>query len=75
MKKRDTNKKLLEYVWLDANDNLRSKIKIHVDDNEFPVWNFDGSSTGQATDSSISDVILNPIRTYKNPFFKINNIE
>lgn len=68
-------KKLLEYVWLDANDNLRSKIKIHTQDNDFPVWNFDGSSTGQSNDSSISDVILNPVRTYNNPFFKINNIE
>jgi len=75
MKKHVRTKKLLEYVWLDANDNLRSKIKIHTDDNDFPVWNFDGSSTGQATDTSISDVILEPIRTYNNPFFKINNVE
>jgi glutamine synthetase len=66
-------KKLFEYVWLDANDNIRSKIKITTD-NEAPFWNFDGSSTGQAIDSSISDIILNPVRTYNNPFFKINNV-
>jgi glutamine synthetase len=67
-------KKLLEYVWLDANDNLRSKIKIHSND-DFPIWNFDGSSTGQATDCITSDIILNPVRTYNNPFFKINNVK
>jgi len=66
-------KKLLEYIWIDANDNLRSKIKIHSD-NDFPIWNFDGSSTGQS-DCFNSDVILNPVRTYNNPFFKSNNME
>lgn len=75
MKKHIVTKKLLEYVWLDANDNLRSKIKIHTEDNDFPVWNFDGSSTGQAIDTPISDIIINPVRTYNNPFFKINNVE
>jgi glutamine synthetase len=66
---------LLEYVWLDAFDNLRSKIKIFnlyktlftIDD--CPKWNFDGSSTGQA-EGHKSDVILNPVRLYKNPFYK-----
>ncbi len=70
MKKHVRTKKLLEYVWLDANDNLRSKIKIHTDDNDFPVWNFDGSSTGQATDTSISDVILNQLELIITLFLK-----
>lgn len=62
-------KKILEYIWLDANDNLRSKIKIETSANdEIPIWNFDGSSTGQSKDE-ISDVILKPVKTYKNPFF------
>lgn len=62
-------KKLLEYIWLDANDNLRSKIKIETNANdEIPIWNFDGSSTGQS-ECEISDIILKPVRTYKNPFF------
>jgi len=76
MKKITPKKKLLEYVWLDANDNLRSKIKILPEDEvDFPVWNFDGSSTCQASDTSISDIILKPVRSYNNPFFKNNNIE
>ena len=65
---------ILEYVWLDANNNTRSKIKIIVLNNmltldDCPQWNFDGSSTGQATGSK-SDIILNPVRLYHNPFYK-----
>ena len=64
----------LEYVWIDGytpEPNLRSKIKI-VDynsikesflDGNFPVWNFDGSSTLQAETGS-SDCILKPVRHY-----------
>jgi len=93
-------KYLLEYIWLDANDKLRSKIKIsdnldldsdsdsdisdNADTNDntildldtnaiktknpVPMWNFDGSSTGQAVCSN-SDVILKPVKLYQNPFF------
>jgi glutamine synthetase len=64
----------LEYVWLDGytpEPNLRSKVKI-VDYeqiknclvlNNFPEWNFDGSSTKQAQTGS-SDCILKPVRHY-----------
>ena len=34
---------------------------------ELPIWNFDGSSTGQAEGSN-SDVYLYPIAIYKDPF-------
>ena len=34
--------------------------------NDIPVWNYDGSSTGQATSES-SDVILMPCAAYMNP--------
>ena len=74
---------LLEYIWLDANDNLRSKIKISdnlepelesdsTNNNPIPMWNFDGSSTGQS-DCSNSDVLLKPVKLYKNPFFPSEN--
>lgn len=64
----------LEYVWLDGykpEPNLRSKVKIvdyesvknaFLDDN-FPMWNFDGSSTNQA-DTGNSDRLLKPVRHY-----------
>lgn len=70
------NKILLEYVWIDANDHMRSKIKIlniELDENEdikldqIPEWNFDGSSTGQAIGKE-SDIIIRPCSVYSNPF-------
>jgi len=70
----------LEYIWIDANNNLRSKTKIfHIYSNEelcihdLPEWNFDGSSTNQATGDN-SDVILKPICIFKDPFRKFTDI-
>ena len=59
----------LEYIWLDGHTtpNLRSKTKIIKNFNAngvFPVWNFDGSSTGQAS-GNYSECILQPVRTYR----------
>ncbi len=73
----------LEYVWLDGykpEPNLRSKVKI-VDyesvknaflDGNFPMWNFDGSSTNQA-DTGNSDRLLKPVRHYAPTNFLKNN--
>jgi len=68
----------LEYVWLDGykpEPNLRSKVKIVDYDSikgnraelNFPMWNFDGSSTNQA-DTGNSDRILKPVRHYMTDF-------
>ena len=40
-------------------------IKISI--SELPIWNFDGSSTGQAEGSN-SDVYLYPVALYRDPF-------
>jgi glutamine synthetase len=64
--------KIFEYIWLDGytTQNLRSKIKITYDDidtsdiTNIPVWNFDGSSTMQATGDD-SECVLKPVRLYK----------
>lgn len=70
------NKVLLEYVWIDFNDNPRSKIKIlnikldaneSIQLNQIPEWNFDGSSTGQAIGKE-SDILIRPCSIYPNPF-------
>ena len=64
----------LEYVWLDGykpEPNLRSKVKIVNYDSikgkrdqwDFPMWNFDGSSTNQA-DTGNSDRLLKPVKHY-----------
>ena len=57
---------LTEYVWLDADNNFRSKIRfMHL--NNGADWNFDGSSTGQATTES-SEVILKVVYNVNHPF-------
>ena len=68
---------ILEYIWLDANQNCRSKTKImpydgHVGDNfitldKLPLWNYDGSSTGQA-ETKKSEVVLKPVKMVPDPF-------
>ena len=68
------NKICLEYIWIDAFDNTRSKLKV-VEVNNSTIfslnmaseWNFDGSSTGQA-EGRDSDVLLKPVSLYNNPF-------
>ena len=73
---------VLEYIWLGANDILRSKTKIWTpSENErlyirkngitsvsFPIWNFDGSSTGQAEGIN-SEIKIEPVAVYPNPFY------
>lgn len=68
---------LATYVWKDNNNTTRSKVKVILKDvvtiDDLPTWNFDGSSTGQAT-GKYSDVFLKPIRIYKDPFRGGNHI-
>lgn len=58
-----------EYVWIDHNGNLRSKVKYVSSPTEtnkpmlVQIWNFDGSSTGQA-ETEKSELYLHPVRTY-----------
>jgi glutamine synthetase len=73
----------LEYVWLDGykpEPNLRSKVKIVSYESvknaflngEFPMWNFDGSSTSQA-ETGNSDRLLKPVRHYIPSTFPLEN--
>ena len=67
-------KVILEYIWLDSDLELRSKTKT-MDPKEkwtlddIPLWNYDGSSTGQATTED-SEIILKPQAMFKCPFRK-----
>lgn len=70
---------IAEYIWIDARNKLRSKSKtlylnstiIKID--SLPNWNFDGSSTEQATGNN-SEVILKPVSIFKDPFRPTNGI-
>ena len=63
-------KSVYEYVWIDGDGHIRSKIrsiaKQFVMCRPPPDWNFDGSSTGQASGED-SEVILKPRAVYKFP--------
>ena len=74
MWEKNIKKVCVEYIWIDAFGNTRSKLKVSEFDKDykpkvedFSEWNFDGSSTGQA-EGRDSDVLLKPVSLYKNPF-------
>jgi len=69
-----------EYIWIGGTgQDLRCKTKTIVgkkkitDVAELPVWNFDGSSTGQAPGKD-SEVYLKPVFFCPDPFRRGNNI-
>ena len=73
-----TSYKIVEYVWADAANMLRSKVKLFYEMrlktiSDFPIWNFDGSSTGQS-EGKFSDVFLKPVRMYNDPFRKNDHL-
>jgi len=60
------------YIWIDGSgEGLRCKTKSFTTApksvKDLPIWNFDGSSTGQATGTN-SDCFLNPVAMFKDPF-------
>jgi len=66
---------IVEYVWIGGNNELRSKTKvitIHAHHpplglSDIPEWNYDGSSTEQASGSD-SEVIIRPCAMFNDPF-------
>jgi glutamine synthetase len=64
----------LEYVWVDGKNEIRTKTKVigsfpNIKLSDIPNWNYDGSSTYQASTES-SEVFLYPMKLYNNPFVK-----
>jgi glutamine synthetase len=69
---------MAEYVWIDGTGiNLRSKSRSlsHKVNSlaDIPEWNYDGSSTYQASTFN-SEVLLVPIAYFYDPFREGNNI-
>jgi len=67
---------LFEYIWIDGYGNTRSKTKVINSDTQLllpdlPIWNYDGSSTGQAPGND-SEVLIRPVAMYNDPF-RINS--
>ena len=60
-----------EYIWLDSNNEFRSKTRVTE---TITPWNYDGSSTGQATTEK-SELILRPIFQCFNPMKYVANFE
>ena len=64
---------IYDYVWLGGNNEFRTKSRVlNLDDNNIdniPKWNYDGSSTGQATGTD-SEITLKPCAIYKSPYME-----
>ena len=67
-------KAIAEYIWIDGTGSgLRSKARTFDTGksaplpSELPIWNFDGSSTGQAPGAD-SEVLLKPQAVFRDPF-------
>lgn len=68
---------VLEYIWIDPHNNIRSKTRIvkkNFSNNVFlnfsdiimNIWSFDGSSTGLASTSN-SEITLSPVKYVPDP--------
>ena len=78
---------ILEYIWIDGKGHLRSKYRTMRTQEgrlELEKWSYDGSSTFQkppkspsaqeaqeAPETDDTEVILNPVAFYPNPFFPV----
>jgi glutamine synthetase len=64
---------VLEYIWLDNDSEFRSKTKViesfDFTVNSLPVWNYDGSSTGQAIGTD-SEIMIKPVFICADPLRK-----
>jgi glutamine synthetase len=75
-----STKVIAEYIWLDGSSGFRSKCRtlevktqIDIEVDNLPLWNYDGSSTGQS-EASNSDVTLQPVAVFSDPFRGQNSV-
>jgi len=53
----------VEYIWLGGRGEFRSKVRYIREGDAITDWNYDGSSTGQASTEN-SEVVLRPVANY-----------
>jgi glutamine synthetase len=70
---------LYEYIWLDIDGKTRSKTMVidsslneFITPSQLPVWNYDGSSTGQAKGKN-TEINLYPIKIVTDPLRNNSN--
>lgn len=80
-----SNRVQAEYIWIGAlsldGRDLRSKTKTielanedeEIKCSDLPIWNYDGSSTGQAPGSD-SEVFLKPVAIFRDPWRRGRNV-
>lgn len=71
----ESGKQCVEYIWLGGKDEFRSKTRILENIEELkdvPIWNFDGSSTLQASGKD-SEIIIKPVSLFHNPLIGKNH--
>jgi len=66
--------RVCEYIWIDGFGGLRSKTRV-LKTSEITVWNYDGSSTGQADAEGNTEVSLKPVATFPDPLRTIAGCE
>ena len=69
---------MAEYIWIGGTgEDIRGKTKTLTEApkslDDLPVWNFDGSSTGQAPGDD-SEIYLKPAAMYRDPFRGGDNV-
>merc|ERR1711998_347144 len=70
-------KVIAEYIWIDGAGDLRAKCRT-LDSKvnslaDLPEWNYDGSSTYQATTEN-SEIIIKPVAYFPDPFRGGDNV-
>jgi glutamine synthetase len=72
---------VLEYIWIGGNGELRSKTRVvqsqyirNMTIADIPKWNYDGSSTGQASSEENTEVVLCPVDFFRDPFRPNNGL-
>ena len=68
--------RLAEYIWIDGTEPtplIRSKTKVIENEEEPPLWGFDGSSTKQANGKN-SDCVLKPVVITADPLRGGSNV-